>query len=346
MSPMEIAVVGLNHKTAPVALRERFSVSPSNLPEALSAFTRTTGLSSCVILSTCNRTELYTLLPEVNGALGKVRNFLSEYHKVDEADFRSALYTKKGEEGISHLFRVAAGLDSQVLGESEITGQVKQAYQAAHAVRCVEKPLHLLFQRSLRVAKRVRTETGIGRGLCSIGSVAVEMAEKIFGELSRRSILVIGAGKMGEVTARHLFKGGARTVFVSNRSFERAKVLAERLKGKAVQFDALPEMLGEVDIAISSTAAPHSVVTKETVTEVMKKRHGRPLFLIDISVPRDIEPEVNDLENVFLYDIDDLEGITRSGFEERKREMERGLSLIEEELVKFLPLLKPFLSRG
>ena len=303
MSQRQLVVIGLNHKTAPVELRERFSVSPAKLPELLSAFTDYTGLASCVCLSTCNRTELYTLLPSLDGELERVKSFLAEYHKVERDQFENALYVHPGERGVEHLFKVASGLDSLVLGESEILGQVKQAYLTAHTQKRVEKVLHLLFQRSLRVAKKVRTETGIGRGLCSVGSVAVLMAEKIFGNLSRRTIMVIGAGKMGELTARHLLKAGASSIFVSNRSFLRAEELAQRLKGRAVNFDQLFQRMEEVDIVISSTAAPHFVVTKEDVFRLMKKRRGRSLFLIDIGVPRNIDPAVNRIENVFLYDL-------------------------------------------
>lgn len=344
--PKEIVVVGLSHKTAPVQLRERFSVSLSNLPEALSHFCRFTGLPSCVILSTCNRTELYTLLSSLDGELTRVRLFFSDYPKIEEAQFKEALYILTGEKGVEHLFKVASGLDSLVLGESEITGQVKQAYQIAHAQGRVEKRLHLLFQRSLRVAKKVRSETGIGRGRLSVGSVAVEMAEKIFGTLSGRIILVIGAGKMGELTARHLVKAGASSIFVSNRSFLRAEALANKLHGQAVTFDHLLEQLEKVDIAISSTAAPHLVVAREEVAQVMRRRRGRPLFFIDIAVPRDIDPAVNRIENVFLYDIDDLERITRSGYEERKRELEKGLGMIQQETKKFGTFLQSILSGG
>lgn len=347
MSQKRFAVIGLNHKTAPVALRERFAISPSKLPETLEAFTRSTGLSSCVLLSTCNRTEIYTLLSSLDGELSRVKEFLADYHNIREERFAKALYVKIGQEGVEHLFQVASGLDSLVLGESEILGQVKQAYQLAHAEGKAEKMLHLLFQRSLRVAKKVRTETGIGRGRLSVGSVAVEMAEKIFGEdLSGRTVLVIGAGKMGELTARHLLKAGASSILVSNRSLLRAEALAKRLHGKAVTFDQLLAQLEKVDIAISSTAAPHVVLTKDQITEVMKRRRGRPLFLIDIAVPRDIDPEANHIENVFLYDIDDLEKITREGYEERAGEMAKGLSLIRGEAEKFVGLLDPLLSGG
>ena len=344
MNKKQIVVLGLSHKTAPVHLRERFSVSPERLPETLSAFTRFTGLTSCVILSTCNRTELYTLLSSMDGELSKVKRFFAEHHGVGVGGFDRSLYVMSGEKGVAHLFRVASGLDSLVLGESEIAGQVKQAYQTAHEEKKVGKALHFLFQRTLRVAKKVRTETGIGRGLCSVGSVAVEMAEKIFGSLSNRAILVIGAGKMGELTARHLLKAGANSILVSNRSLLRAEELAERLKGKAVTFDGLLENLEKVDIAISSTAAPHWVITQEQIAQVMRKRRGRPLFLIDIAVPRDVDPGVNRIENVFLYDIDDLEKITHSGYEERAKEVAKGLSLIQEEAAKAASLLQPILS--
>ncbi len=339
MNRKEVVVVGLSHKTAPVSLRERFSVVSSRLPEALSSFAGLTGLSSCVFLSTCNRTEVYTLLSSLDGELDRVKNFFASYHGIEKSQFEKVLYVRHGREGVEHLFKVASGLDSLVLGESEITGQVKQAYETAQKERRVEKELHLLFQRSLRVAKKIRTQTGIGRGLCSVGSVAVEMAGKIFGTLSNRTILVIGAGKMGELTARHLKKAGATSILVSNRSLSRAEELAGRLKGKAVDFDHLFEEMEKVDIVISSTAAPHPVVSYQDIFELMKRRHHRPLFLIDIAVPRDIEPRVNQIDNVFLYDIDDLEKVTRSSYEGRTKEVERGFFLIAEETKRFMPLL-------
>ncbi|MBI4436190.1 MAG: glutamyl-tRNA reductase [Candidatus Omnitrophica bacterium] len=346
MSQKQFVVIGLNHKTAPVELRERFAVTPSRLPVLLSAFGDYTGLASCVCLSTCNRTEFYMLLSSLDGELERVKSFLAEYHKIERGQFENALYVHPGERGVEHLFKVASGLDSLVLGESEILGQVKQAYLTAQAQRKLEKALHLLFQRSLRVAKKVRTETGIGRGLCSVGSVAVLMAEKIFGDLSQRTIMVIGAGKMGELTARHLLKAGASSILVSNRSFLRAEELAKRLKGVAIHFDHLFERMEKVDIVISSTAAPHFVVTKEELLPLMKKRRGRPLFLIDIGVPRNIEPAVDRIENVFLYNIDDLEKVTRSSTLERALEMEKGLALIRRETLKAAALLQAASSHG
>jgi len=346
MTETHIVTVGLNHRTAPIVLRERFSVSEKKIPESLSAFTAHTGNPFCVLLSTCNRTEVYTLLSKHNGGLSRIKSFFSDHYQVSLREFDPALYVFSGIDGVEHLFKVTAGLDSQVLGESEITGQVKQAYQIAHTEKKVERVLHHVFQRSLRVAKKVRTETGIGRGVCSIGSVAVEMAGKIFGDLSNHSVLILGAGKMGELAARHLLKAGTESIFVSNRSWPRAKMLADKLQGRAVRLDQLMHQLTIVDIAISSTASPRTLVTKEMIAEVMMRRHGKPLFLIDIAVPRDVDPEVNQIENVFLYDIDDLEKITRDAYEKRTLEMEKGIRLIKEEARRVETLFPRFLSHG
>jgi len=362
-----LVVIGISHKTAPVELRERLSVSLSKLPEWFHALAESTGIASCVYLSTCNRAELYTALSSLDGELTRLRHFLGGRHGLTGKEAKERLYLYEGERAVAHLFEVASGLDSQIVGESEILGQVKQAYLTAQEAGRTNKLLHQLFQRSFHVAKKIRTETGIGRGFFSVGSTAVMFAEKIFGDLSHRKILMIGAGKMGETTLRHLVKAGATSVLVSNRSFEHALEVAQRLGARhvcgearpwaarlrrgslaslrgrsgptslaaeAVRFDHLFDRMQEADIVISSTACPRYVVHREQVALVMQKRHHRPILMIDIAVPRDIEPSVHELEGVYLYNIDDLEQVIASSREEREQEWERGLRLAREEARK------------
>jgi len=327
-------VVGINHKTAPVELRERFSVSLSKLPEWFQGIANATGLASCVYLSTCNRAELYTFLPSLNGEVSRLRQFLGTTHGLTEEETGERLYVYEGERAIAHLFAVVAGLDSQVLGESEILGQAKQAYLAAKEAGRANKPLHQIFQRSFRVAKRIRTETGIGQGFFSVGSAAVALAQKIFGELSHRRILMVGAGKMGETTLQHLVKAGASSILVSNRSFDHAVEVASRLGAEAIRFDALFERMVDSDIVIRSTACPRYLIHRDQVASVIHCRRLRPLLMIDIAVPRDIEPSVHALEGVYLYNIDDLEQVVAESRRVREKELEKGLRVAQEEACK------------
>jgi len=329
-------VVGISHKTAPVELRERFSVGLAHVPEWFRTLSEATGVVSGVYLSTCNRAEFYAFLPSLDGELTRLRRFLGESGGLTGSELKERLYVYDGERGIAHLFAVASGLDSQVIGESEILGQVKQAYQTAQEVGWADKRIHRLFQHSFQVAKRIRTETGIGRGLFSVGSAAVALAEKIFGHLSRRRILMIGAGKIGEKTIRHLMEAGADSIWVSSRSFSHAQEVALRLKAEAVPFDRFSDRMREADIVISSTASPHHVIHREMLSSLMRERHHRPLFLIDIAVPRDIDPSVHQLEGVYLYNIDDLEQVVARSRKDREREMEKGLLLAREEARKTL----------
>ncbi|MFH1857662.1 MAG: glutamyl-tRNA reductase [Candidatus Omnitrophota bacterium] len=346
MNQKQLVVVGLNHRTATVALRERFAVSQEKLPGALNAFKQRTGIPSCVLLSTCNRTELYTLVSRRNGELSRVKTFFADYHHVEPSSCRDALYVMSGEKGVRHLFQVASGLDSLVIGESEITGQVKQAYQAAQQARQVDKTLHFLFQRSLRIAKKIRTETQIGRGHLSVGSVAVDLAEKIFGSLRDRILLVVGAGQMGELAAQHLLKKGVAVLTVLNRSIKKAQTLAEKLGGFAVTLEHLAEHMERADMVISSASCPHFIVTQKLALQVMKARQGRPLFLIDIAVPRNVDPRVGQIDHVFLYNMDDLEKITRLGQSGRAAAVGQGMSLVRNEARRCMELLTTEMSRG
>lgn len=335
---MRIFVAGLSYKTTPVEVRERLAVPRSRLSCCGCRLKLRGNLSEVVLLSTCNRVEIYGVTSESNRNLQGLFQELAGSH----FDFSPYLYVKEGEAALSHLFSVTSGLDSMVLGETEITGQVKHAYLSAQAMKLTGKVLNRVFQTALQVAKDVRTRTGIGRGATSVGSVAVELAERIFDrDLSEKVVMIIGAGKMGEACVRHLAKRGARTVLVSNRSFERAQDLATEFGGRAVHFDECRQALAVADIVVSSTGSPHTVLHRDDVASVLAARRNRPLFLVDIAVPRDIDPAVQQLNNVFLYDIDDLEAIVRENAKCREQELARCQAIIAERTATVLARLTP-----
>jgi len=327
-------VLGFNHRTAPVDVREKLAVAPHNLLDMLRELKEQSHSDQLVCLSTCNRTEVYA---QAKNSSSQVREDLERVFQAHAGDsgLSAHLYYHESENAVRHLFYVAAGLDSMVQGEHEILGQVKQAYQTAHQGGFTGKLLNVLFQRSLYVGKRVRSETGLGVGAASVGSVAVGMAERIFGNLHDRSIMILGAGKMAEVTAKHLLSQKARSLLVANRTFERACELAKEFGGTAMHFDeGLRQMVG-VDIVICSTAAPHTVITTEHIRRVMEKRKGRSLFLIDIAMPRDVDPAVNDIENVYLYNIDDLQQIADTNQARRAKEAEAANLIVQQETSEF-----------
>ena len=331
---MSIIVVGLSHKTAPVDVREKLSFPEATVPEALKALKDYEGIKESLILSTCNRVELYASGLCTLRALEGFRSILSE-----RAGFEAPLYHHDTPQAVRHLFRVASGLDSMVIGETEILGQVKRAYALASEAGSATRSLHKLFQHAFRVAKRVRTETQITSGPTSIGSVAVELAGKIFGSLEERRVMILGAGEISERTARSLQSRGVRSVIVSNRTYERASALAAEIGGMALHFDHWEKAVADVDILISSTNAPHALLTTEKLAPVLKLRRGRPLFVIDLAVPRDADPAINELDGVFLYDIDSLEQIAAQSLDIRKQEVIRCESLIEEHVEGFLSWL-------
>lgn len=324
---MKTFVAGVSYKTAPVEVRERLAVSPAML-RCCGCRLKTGGeLDELVVLSTCNRVEIYGVTSRVDRSLEDLFDLLP----AGSLDYRNSLYVKEDTEAIRHLFTVTSGLDSMVIGETEITGQVKQAYQTAHELKLTGRITNRWFQTALQTAKAIRTETQIGRGATSVGSVAVELAEKVFGSnLAQPVILIIGAGKMGEACVRHLAKKGARSILVANRSWERAEELARDFGGRAVRFGELVSALAEADIVVSSTGCPQTILHQAEIESVMPARRNRPLVLIDIAVPRDIAPEVQRVPNVYLYDIDDLEGIVRENVHHREQELSRCLSIIEE----------------
>ena len=335
---MKLFVAGISYKTAPVALREKVAVRPAELPCHACRLKLGANLDEVVLLSTCNRVEIYGTTPYVNGNVHGILRHLG----AGDMDYSDHLYVKEGDEAVKHLFQVAGGLDSMVVGETEITGQVKNAYQTAKDQRLTGRVLNRLFQTALQVGKSIRTNTAIGRGAVSVGSVAVELAEKIFDhDLSEKTVMIVGAGKMGEACVRHLAKRGARSVLVSNRSFERAQGLAAEFGGRAVRFDECFNAMREADIVVTSTGCPDTVIHRRDLEVIMRERPNRPLFLIDIAVPRDIADDVQQLDNVYLYNIDHLESIVRGNLLSRQHELSHCHEIIASRAAEFLARLTP-----
>lgn len=332
---MNILCAGLNHQNAPLEIREKFAVGSHQMQETLDAVRAIDGMTGAVILSTCNRVEFYAANVCPVRAFDDLRSLLQTRTGVD-----APLYFHDTPRSVRHLFRVASGLDSMVLGETEILGQVKKAYTTAAEFGATSSALNRLFQQAFRVAKHVRTETQITRGATSVGSVAVELAGKIFGELTDKRVMILGAGETSERTARSLVSRGVKTVIVSNRTFDRAAKLAEEIGGLAMHFDHWQNAFSDVDILICSTAAPHALITREKLLPMMKARNGRPLFIIDLAVPRDVEPGVNELDGVYLYDIDSLENIVRQSLEVRRSEILRCEQMIADHVGSFVTWLR------
>ncbi len=335
---MKLFVAGLSYKTAPVEVREKLAVHPSRLRCHGCRLKLAGNLSEVVLLSTCNRVEIYGVTPWINGKVHKLFQQLAS----GDVDFTPYLYVEEGAEAVQHLFSVVSGLDSMVIGETEITGQVKQAYQAAQDAKLTGGVTNRLFQTALQTAKGIRTQTNIGRGATSVGSVAVELAERIFDKnLSAKTVMIIGAGKMGEACVRHLAKKGARSVLVSKRSFERAEALANEFGGRAVRFDDCVKGMTEADIVVSSTGFPQTILNRDDIAAVMTARRNRPLFLIDIAVPRDIDPNVQQLANVYLYNVDHLESIVRENVRSREQELTRCQNIIGERCAALMARFAP-----
>lgn len=333
---MPIVVVGLSHHSSPVELRERFAFAEARIPSALQMMRQQGIVDEAVILSTCNRVEIYASSAlDPTRAFAEVRQFLLTCHDY-RGQLSNEIYAIGEPQSVHHLFRVACGLDSMVLGETEILGQLKKAYNLALQHRHTGSRLNKAFQKAFNVAKHIRTETSIQRGSVSVGSVAVELAEKIFASLDHRHVMVIGTGDTSEKTARALLSRGAKSIVVANRSFDHASDLARELGGRAVRFEDWTSEFEQIDIAVSSTAAPHHILNRVQLEPLMKLRKNRPLLLIDIAVPRDIDPEVNLLPNVYLYNIDDLQAIADDYLKQRKEEIANCDRIIQE---KAKPLL-------
>jgi len=331
---MHIMVFGLNHNTAPIDIRERFFVSENKLVALLKTL-KEKNLNESVVLSTCNRTEFYLAIEDPDEAINILKKILSEALNVEIEWLDKYTYTFIDEDTYRHLFSVASGLDSMIIGEPQILGQVKDAYRAATFLGTTGFYLNRLFHRAFHVAKRVRTETKIGYNPVSISSMAVELSKHIFGDLSNKKILVIGAGEMCEIALRHFKKEGLKDIYITNRTFEKARALSEIVLGKPCKFEEISEFLTKVDMVLSSTGADNYIIKKQDIISVMKKRKNRPIFFIDIAVPRDIDPEINDFENVYLYNIDDLKELSAKYLKNRIKESEYAKKIINDEITKF-----------
>ncbi len=337
---MEILVVGLSHKTAPIELRERLNVSEQDLPKPLEMLGESTDLVERMLVATCNRVEVYAVSEgPVEGAVEAITDCLATYRNVPKTDFVDKLYVYIAGEAVRHVFRVASSLDSMVVGEPQILGQVKTAYSTAQAREATGIILNNLLEQAFHVAKRVRSETGIASSAVSVSSAAVELARKIFGDLTGRSVLILGAGEMAELALRHLLDDGVRSVLVANRSYDRAVALARQFHGRAVTFESFRQEMVGADIVISATSAPHVILKKEDMQAIIQQRRHRPIFLIDIAVPRDIDPGCNAVDNVYLYNIDDLQSVVEANLKERKREAERAEVIIDREVGVYLTWL-------
>lgn len=329
-----IVVVGLNHETAPVAVREAFAFSKERLPDALARLREDAGLAEAMILSTCNRVEVYGRSTEP--AAEAVAAFLAGFHGRQASEVAPHLYRLEGEAAVRHAFRVAASLDSMVLGEPQILGQVREAYETADRAGSLGSVLNALRNRSIAAARRARSETAIGRNAVSVSHVAVELARKIFGDLRERSVLLVGAGKMSELAARQMVRDGAKATVLGMRTFVRAEQLAAALGGRAAPFESLREELTRADVLISGTGAPGTVIHRPEVEAAQSARRGRPLFLIDIAVPRDIDPDVSRVPGVFLYDVDDIKKVAEANLRERRKDASAAEAILEEEVRAFL----------
>ena len=329
---MKLQLIGVNHNSAPVEVRERLAIPEWRLAEACRQLAEHPGVEEGMILSTCNRVELIAHLK--NGS-GDLRAFLRDYFQLDLNQFERHLYEYREQDAIRHVFRVAACLDSMVLGEPQILGQVKEAYATARAVGAVRAQLDQLLTRAFAVAKRVRTETAVGSSAVSVASVAVELAKKIFGNLKGKQVYLVGAGKMSELAARHLLAHGCTSIFVANRTYDRAAYLAEKFDGQAIHFEELYETCDRGDIVITSTGAPHAIFRREHGELFLSRRKNRPMFFIDIAVPRDVDPEMNKLDGIFVYDIDDLQQAVSAHVADRKKEADRAEAIINSEVERF-----------
>lgn len=332
---MNIIVVGLSHKTAPVEIRERVAFPPTAMERPLHEMLALQAVAEGVIVSTCNRVELYAASRDTDACINQLKRFLAAFHDIPPEQLENHLYDYQGEEAIRHVFRVSSSLDSMVIGEPQILGQIKTAYGHAVEYKTVGLILNRFLHKAFSVAKRVRTETDIASNAVSVSFAAVELARKIFGSLEDKKVLLIGAGEMCELAARHFLNNGAASVMVTNRTYERAVGLAEEFGGQAIPFDEFPQRLHQVDIILTSTGAPNFILGHERMAEVIRQRKNKPMFLIDIAVPRDIDPKVNKIANIYLYDVDDLQGVVQANLKERQKEAKKAEVIIDQEIAQF-----------
>lgn len=338
---MPVVVIGLSHRTSPVEVREKFAFNEPEIPDALAELRQRGIADEAVILSTCNRVELYIATSlEPQNAFTSLRDFLVKHHEYTDP-VHQHLYEFAEPDSVHHLFKVASGLDSMVLGETEILGQLKQAYDLALKHKHTGGKLNKTFQRAFNVAKHIRTDTNIQRGSISVASVSVELAEKIFNSLKEHNVLVIGAGDTSEKTARALLSRGAKSIVVTNRTLEKAQALAAELGGRAIGFDQWEREFADIDIAISSTSAPHYLITPANLAPLMKLRRHRPLLLIDTAVPRNIDPAVNQMDSVYLYNVDDLQSIADDYLQQRREEVAQCEAIIRTKVAALLSERRP-----
>ncbi len=331
----QIILIGLNHKSAAVDVRECLAFSTEDTRAALIRLRALQTIDEVILISTCNRVELLMSARESESAIHQTKQFLAEFKQVALDDFEPSLYLYRGGEAVRHIFRVAASLDSLVVGEPQILGQIKNAYRTATEEKSSGVVLNRLMHKTFFVAKRIRSDTGIGDNAVSISYAAIELGRKIFGQLESKKVLLIGAGEMAELAVEHLIRQRCDTIYVANRTFERGVELASQYNGTPIRFEEITDFLSMVDIIISSTGAPGYVLEKAQVKGVMRSRRNRPLFFIDIAVPRDIDPQINTLNNAYLYDIDDLKGVIEENIEDRNREAVKAERIIEEAVIHY-----------
>lgn len=332
---MHLLVVGLNNKTAAVEIRERLSFQESQLVEAMKTLKGRKSILENVIVSTCNRTEVYAVVDQLHTGKYYIKEFLAEWFNIDRSEFESHLFIYENEHVIRHLFKVACGLDSMIIGETQILGQVRSSFLLAQECETIGTIFNRLFKEAVTVAKKAHSETDIGANAVSVSYAAVELSKKIFGNLNGKQVAIVGAGKMGKLAIQNLQGSGVGNISVVNRTYEKAKEMADEFNGDAYPIEKLTEVLAESDIVISSTGASQYIITKSMMETVEKKRKGKPIFLVDIAVPRDIDPEVHELEGIFLYDIDDLEDVVKENMKERQKVAQTILKLIDEAQAEF-----------
>ena len=332
---MKIIVVGLNHKTADVELREKLAFNGPKLEEGLQRLKHIPGIRETAIISTCNRVEIYLHVQDVQQAYAAIKDFLVEFFEIRRESLDTALYLHEDMTAVKHIFRVASSLDSMVVGEPQILGQLKDAFDFALEKKTTGVLLNRLLKKSISVAKRVRTETRIAENAVSISFAAVELAKKIFTDLAGKSFMLLGAGDMAELAAKHMMNNGVQDIIVANRTYERGCELSREFNGRAIRFEEFPAELVHTDIVICSTGATTFVLRKEHMQKVMKERKQKPVFIIDISVPRNVDPGINDMENVYLYDVDDLQGVVETNISERQKEAAKAEAIVEDEIETF-----------
>ena len=335
MAEVNLILVGVNHKTTPVEIREKLAFTKGKIEESVDRLFNFPDIIEHTILSTCNRVEIYARANCQDSAIKAIKQFICDFHEVSPVELEDHFYSYRNEEAVEHLFRVSSSLDSMILGEAQILGQVKDAYSLAKDLRSTGLVLNQLFEKAFSLAKKVREETGIAERSVSISSAAVELAQKIFDDLENRTVMLVGTGEMAELAAKHLISYGVKTVYVTSRTYDRAVNLARTLNGSALDFEAFKNELHRADIVITSTSAPNFIIKKEMVEKAIHERKNKPIFFIDIAVPRDIEPDVNDLENIYLYDIDDLHVVVSANMKEREKEAENAMNFISQEVTKF-----------